>query len=414
MTHLFSSLFLGGFECSTHRIEGGRRLDMIAQSKHDRFAEQDYLRLKAFGITTARDGIRWHLIERAPGIYDFSSALSTIRAAEEAGVQVIWDLLHYGYPDGLDFFSTAFVDRFADFSRAFVKLLKSESDRPVWVVPINEISFFAWCGGHEGVFNPFAVNRAGDVKKQLVRAAIASIESVWDIDPRARIVHTDPVINVVADPDRPEDREAAEGHKRSQYEAWDMIAGRAFPELGGKEQYLDVIGINYYIHNQWTYPGGHGSLIEPSHPAHRPPWQIFRDAYLRYERPMFLAETGIEGEARHVWLRYIAHQVREALRAKVAIDGICLYPILNHPGWIDGRHCYNGLWDYADERGERAIYEPLAAEIELQRRLFEEFGRPDREGEIDEPSWDGAMLDLAAHWMEDTSSVEEQQQRRSR
>jgi hypothetical protein len=52
-----------------------------------------------------------------------------------------------------------------------------------------------------------------------------------------------------------------------------------------------------------------------------------------------------------------------AMNSGVRVEGICLYPILNHPGWDDDRHCHNGLWDYADETGEREIYHPLAEEI---------------------------------------------------
>src|SRR5437773_9436671 len=33
---LFKSFFLGGFECSTHRTTGGKRLDLIASTAHDR------------------------------------------------------------------------------------------------------------------------------------------------------------------------------------------------------------------------------------------------------------------------------------------------------------------------------------------------------------------------------------------
>ena len=64
---------MGGFECSTHRNRSGRRLDMIAATRHDEFAEQDYQRLLDLGIQTARDGVRWHLIETEPGKYDFAS-----------------------------------------------------------------------------------------------------------------------------------------------------------------------------------------------------------------------------------------------------------------------------------------------------------------------------------------------------
>jgi hypothetical protein len=43
---------------------------------------------------------------------------------------------------------------------------------------------------------------------------------------------------------------------------------------------------------------------------------------------------------------------------------VTLYPVLNHPGWVDERHCHNGLWDYADENGQRATYEPLLHEVQ--------------------------------------------------
>ena len=36
-----------------------------------------------------------------------------IAAARRAGVQVIWDLFHYGWPDDLDKFKPEFVNRFA-------------------------------------------------------------------------------------------------------------------------------------------------------------------------------------------------------------------------------------------------------------------------------------------------------------
>jgi hypothetical protein len=55
----------------------------------------------------------------------------------------------------------------------------------------------------------------------------------------------------------------------------------------------------------------------------------------------------------------------------IPIEGICLYPIVNHPGWDDDRHCHNGLWDYADAHGQREIYEPLEAEIHRWQQVFD-------------------------------------------
>ena len=56
-------------------------------------------------LRTVRDGLRWHLIETPPGHYDWSSFLPMLRAATAAGVQVIWDLCHYGWPDDIDIWS---------------------------------------------------------------------------------------------------------------------------------------------------------------------------------------------------------------------------------------------------------------------------------------------------------------------
>jgi hypothetical protein len=37
-TSQFRSFFLGGFECSTHRLRSGKRLDLIRSTRHDELA----------------------------------------------------------------------------------------------------------------------------------------------------------------------------------------------------------------------------------------------------------------------------------------------------------------------------------------------------------------------------------------
>ena len=63
---LFPSFFMGGFECASHQLLSGRRLDLTAATGHDRYAFEDYQRLREYGMDVARDGIRWHLIEPRP------------------------------------------------------------------------------------------------------------------------------------------------------------------------------------------------------------------------------------------------------------------------------------------------------------------------------------------------------------
>jgi beta-glucosidase/6-phospho-beta-glucosidase/beta-galactosidase len=370
---LFQSFFMGGFECATHRLKSGKRLDMIAATRHDRFVREDYARLIEYGIRTARDGIRWHLIEERPNRYDFSSALPMIRAARDVGMQVIWDLCHYGWPNDIDIFKPEFVTRFARMAREFTKILVNETDSVPFITPVNEISFFAWASGESAYLNPFATGRSYELKYQLIRAAIEATEAVWTVAPHARIVNVDPAINVVCDPARPQEREAAESYHQLQYHARDILTGRQMPELGGAEKYLDIIGVNYYPFNQWI----HGDTIyHPRVPisfydsSYRPLGSILGEIYERYKRPMFIAETGTEGDERPAWLSYVAGEVAAALRANVPIEGICLYPIINFPGWDDGRHCHNGLWDYSDEEGRREIYQPLAEELSRQHERF--------------------------------------------
>ena len=395
---------MGGFECSTHRPLHGRRLDVIAATAHDRWAREDYERLRRIGMRTARDGIRWHLIETAPGRYNFDSVRGMLDAAREAGVQVIWDLVHYGWPDDLDVFSGDFIGRVAGLARAFADIASDRSDHAPWVVPVNEMSFLAWAAGDLGIFHPYARHRGDELKLQLVRGAIAAIRAMRDVNPAIRIVHTEPMINVVADPRRPHEAAAAEGHRQAQYAALDMIVGRDRPELGGRPEFLDVLGVNYYIHNQWVFPGGHGKTIEPSDARYRPVHEMLAEVQARYGVPIFIAETGIEDDARPAWLRYVGHEVRLARRRGVPVEGLCLYPVVNHPGWDDDRHCYNGLWDYADERGGREIYEPLAAEIARQQTLFAATpGTEPAEGD----EFDADMLDVASHWMEIRSGRED-------
>ena len=367
---LFKSFFLGGFECSTHKRRDGRRLDVIAATEHDRLAEADYRQLSELGIRSVRDGVRWHLIEAHPGRYDWSSLLPMLRAARKTRTQVIWDLCHYGWPDHIDIWSTAFVDSFARFAGAAARLIREESDDTPFYVPVNEISFWAWAGGHVGFFNPSAQGRADELKAQLVRASIAAIEAIWAVDRRARIIHVEPVINEIADPSRPEEAPQAEFYRLAQYQSWDMLAGKVKPELGGKPAYLDIIGANYYPVNQRIY---RGRFVQLGDPLYRPFRELLLEVYDRYRRPMLIAETGIEFDGRPAWLRYIAEETRQAILAGAPLEGICWYPILTHPGWEDDRRTQGGLLDYPDVNGKRAVYAPLAAALRQQQAAFASF-----------------------------------------
>src|SRR3954470_22364360 len=172
MADRFKSFFQAGFECSSHRRRDGVRLDLIKATGHDRHVLQDYGQCAELGFRTLRDGLRWHLIEKAPGRYDWSSWMPALEAAEETSVQDIWDLFHYGSPDHVDQAADDFPDRFRDFALAALEVHRSIGAQPPIVCPLNEMSFMSWAI-EEGYFPPVGPDEVGWFKRQLVRTASA-------------------------------------------------------------------------------------------------------------------------------------------------------------------------------------------------------------------------------------------------
>ena len=362
---IFSTFWQAGFECSTHCLPTGRRLDLVDATRHDAFAVEDYSRLREAGISTVREGLRWHLIEGLSGNYDFSSAQRLLEAAHRCGIEVIWDLLHFGWPDHLAILHPDWGHHFADFAFAFGQELRRTGTAPAFVAPINEISFLSWASGEVGYIEPFHVKRGFALKKVLAKAAI-NAASALRASLAVRLVWPEPVIQVHGNPHSPVDQLNAAQETAAMYQAWDMISGRLLPELGGNPSYLDILGINFYPHNQWWTSG---TFIHRHEPSYRPFRSFLEEISARYRRPLFISETGAENDARAPWLAYIGDETRAAQRLGVRLEGICLYPILNHPGWDDDRHCHNGLWDYPDPVGFRQIDRNLAGELIRQQAL---------------------------------------------
>ncbi len=360
---ILDGIFLGGFECSYHKLEDGRRLDMLASTRHDELASADYARLCSMGMTACRDGVSWVKVERSAGEYDFSSVSRILRAADEQGVQVIWDLLHFGWPDSVDVFSPSFPARFARYARTFARWYASETSQIPMITPINEMSFLAWAGGDVRCMNPYEAARGVELKAQLVRATIEAIEAIRSVLPHARFMQPEPVINIIPAAEHPKTWRRVESDNLLQYQAWDMLSGRVWPSLGGHPRYLDIIGVNFYPDNLFMLDG---TTIRRGDGRYKPFSAMLLDVWARYGRTMIVSETGSEGEERAPWLNYVSDQCILALRGGCELHGITLYPIVNHPGWLDNRHCHNGLWDYADESGHRPAHQPLADEIARQ------------------------------------------------
>ena len=97
---------------------------------------------------------------------------------------------------------------------------------------------------------------------------------------------------------------------------------------------------------------------------------LLTEAQARYGRPVIIAETGAEGSARASWLHYVCAEVRAARRSDVPVEGICLYPILDYPGWDNDRPCAVGLYSMPDGAGRRRADLDFSAELDRQRLNF--------------------------------------------
>jgi beta-glucosidase/6-phospho-beta-glucosidase/beta-galactosidase len=364
----FDSFFMAGFECSSHRRRDGVRLDLIRATAHDRHALQDYRSCRELGFGTLRDGLRWHLIEKSPGNYDWSSWLPMLESAEEAGVQIIWDLFHYGSPDCIDQAAPDFPERFTQFALAAVEVQQSITGRPPTLCPLNEINFLSWAVD-DGYFPHVGPEQRGWFKHQLVRTSIMASKAIKQRWPDSTIVWAEPLIHIAPHDLRRSTVRGANENLQGMYEAYDWIVGRTKPELGGDPSLVDVVGWNFYPHNQWYWQG---PTIPMGHHEYRPLADMLVEMADRYQKPIFLSETGAEGSGKPSWLHYVCSEVREAMRRGADFRGICWYPITAYPGWDNSRHAETGLFSSVVADGTRHVDQPLLLEFERQRQLFAE------------------------------------------
>ncbi len=258
-TNPFQSFWMAGYECTDQLNCFGHRVDFLPLTGHLQLLDDDYRSLHDFQLTTVREGIRWAHIERTPYHYDWTTVRQMLATGQRHGIQQVWDLCHFGYPDDLTPLHPLFARRFAALCRAFVAMYREV--RPTGeliVTPINEVSFMSWLGGDARGTVPYCVGQGWEVKYGLMRAYIEGVAALREADPGIRILTTEPLVNIVP----PLGATAAQKRRAQEFDTYqfqsvDMLAGRICPELGGREDYLDMLGFNYYYDIQWgrSMPG---------------------------------------------------------------------------------------------------------------------------------------------------------------
>ena len=334
---------MGGYECADHINRDGIRVNLLRETQHDLRVEDDYRMLSAIGIRTVREGICWSAVDNDDGTFDFSEVRYRMDAAEKYGIQQIWDLCHFGYPDGIFPTHPLFTKRFGALCAAFAEFHKAFSRQPLFVVPINEISFLSWHSGDVRGTVPFAVNSGWDIKYHLCKAAITGIKILKEADPSCTVILVEPLIRVHQAFEC--DAEVVRDLNEHQFQAMDIIAGRICPELGGDESLLEILGFNYYWNSEWEHRVGPLEWPETIYKRTRIS-KLLKVAADRYQKPIFLSETGHFGTGRIEWLNEVVHECQSALENGVDLLGICIYPVTDRPDWDDLTSFSNcGIWD---------------------------------------------------------------------
>ncbi|KQP35852.1 glycosyltransferase [Pseudorhodoferax sp. Leaf274] len=375
----FQSFWMGGYEGADHVNGHGLALDPNARNGHRHRLDEDYAALARCGLRTVRESIGWRLLAQR-GDAGLEALQSQARCAAAHGLQVVWTLMHYGWPAGLDPFADpdGFVAAFVRHARQVAQVLEGvEGPRPVYQ-PINEISFLAWAASSTGLIHPYLPSqpeRGLQLKRTLVRATLRAIDAVRALAPVARFLHTDPVVHV--EPPRgagPGHCAAAAHAAGSQFEAWDMLCGRLAPELGGAPHYLDLPGLNYYHDNQWEDGSGARLHWHLHDPRRRPFHTLAAAVWQRYGRPLCVAETGHVGAGRADWLDHMAGEVAACRARGIPIAGLCLYPLIDRPDWQDSGHWHHsGLWDVPGaDLGDftRRLHQPYAERLQHWQQVF--------------------------------------------
>jgi len=327
------------------------------------------------GIGVVRESVRWPVVDKGHGRYDWSSLDPLIAAMNDCRITAIWDLCHYGFPDDCDPFSESCRNRFVDYCRAVAERIVTRTNGPYFFTPINEITFFSAAATDMGWMYPFAKGRYAEFKRSLCRMAIDGVKALREVDAQARMVHVDPIIHEVPPPDRPDlADEAWEQAYEQAYEAWDMLFGKKDPELGGSPEILDIVGVNVYNFSQAQMNTDKSrAVLGPRDPRRKPLGEMLKYAWDRYQRPIIIGETSGYQDKRAEWLRMTMEESMKALNSGINLQGVCLYPSVDIPDWQTQEWAKIGIYDIEDSTTcERIPCDAYIEELRNWQKLLDQ------------------------------------------
>jgi beta-glucosidase/6-phospho-beta-glucosidase/beta-galactosidase len=339
----------------TERV-GERVLDEFALTNHYQYWREDLDRVASLGVTSMRYGMPWYKLEPVKGQFDWGWADRAIDHAVSTGVEIIFDLMHYGVPLWLEnqFLNTDYEKHVADYAAAFAARYK---DRIRYYTPFNEPLVCSEFCGLRGMWPPYLRGADGQVKiiRNISRGMTLTIEALRAVQPDAIMVQVDAAGEVL--PDTPDLAEAAAFETAKTFMATDLVVGLVgqhhilhdwFLKHGISEadlewhlarpQHLEFIGSNYYpeVSQQKLMRHGDELIRRPISGRGAGMKSSVKAFAQRYGRPVIITESSLNGtiEERAKWLAEAATAVAEIRAEGLPLVGFTWFPVLDLIDWV--------------------------------------------------------------------------------
>ena len=335
--------FIGAFE-STY--QPAFDVDVVETTGHALRWRQDLALLQGCGVSECRYPVRWHRVEPVRGEFDWAETELVLGHMRERGLRPIVDLVHHtSHP--------AWLGGFGDpsFGAALVRYVRAFAARFPWIdayTLFNEPFTTLMLCGHLGIWPPrlHGVEGFVAVARNVLPALTEASRVLHELLPDARHVYTEVGERATAGPAAEAFAEYANDRR---FFITDAFLGRglsrerpfvaAVVEAGGAELlelepgHLDVLGVDYYAHNQWHWFAPH--LGTTASPAPAPFAELLAEYWERYRVPLIVGETNIRGFAsdRASWLKYTLEQCERARVQGVPVEGYCWFPFIDSCDW---------------------------------------------------------------------------------
>jgi beta-glucosidase len=324
-------------------------VDVTETTRHDVRWREDLALLGACGVRRVRYPVRWHRVERTGGVLDWRATDEVMEHLSDGGFEPIVDLCHHtSYPRWIrSFADPAFGPAYLRFVAAFAERYPEVGAYTLFNEPFTT---FLLCG-QEGLWPPYHRGLSGmlDLARNVLPAVARASRLLREVRPGARHVYVEACERHTS-AGRRGDAMAAYANDR-RFFFTDLFVGRQVDPgpgrpfvadvlraggedlLGMEPGHVDVLGLDYYAHNQWHWSGAHrGTTLSPS-PV--PLADVIVEYADRYRLPVMLGETNVRGFAsdRATWFKYTLEQCERARDAGVALDGYCWFPFIDSCDW---------------------------------------------------------------------------------